>query len=170
MRTLCALAALGLAATAFADTVKSIDNNSANGRIVTLDDKKLIIQARFVGEEREIEVPRNRVKSIEFNSNTFNPNAPRGPFYARAQQIPADKENASGKTGVAQAARRMEENSGEDRVAKKTPAGPQDTIFLKSGAQREAHVISIDEKSVHLSGGELVDRYTVQSIRFATEQ
>jgi hypothetical protein len=155
------LAAFGMAATAFADTVKSIDNNSANGRIVTLDDKKLVMKARFVGEEREITVLRSRIKSLEFNSNTFNPDAPRGPFLARSVQSGSNKEYAAASDRDLKV---------EKTEPAKAPAGPQDTIFLKSGAQRDARVIAIDEKSIHLSSGELVDRYLVQSIRFATGQ
>lgn len=139
---------LAWVAAGFADTVKTLDNNSANGNVIALDDQKLVMKARFVGEEKEIEVQRASIKTIEFNSNTFNPGSPRGPFLARP---------ATG--GGTAATPKPSEPSGATSA--------QDTLFLKSGSKRDCVVVGFDGKNVHLKGAELVPRYLIHSIRFA---
>lgn len=143
----------GLVVSSYADTVKTRSQAEPsggieiiNGTVTALDETALVIKARFVGEEKSLTLDRSQIKTIEFNSNTFNQGPAKGPFLARP---PAHR------TTSAPQSRQAEANTDHRR----------DILYFKEGTQRRSTVISVDTRNIHLRGGEIVGRYLVHSIQ-----
>jgi hypothetical protein len=58
------------------DTITTKDNLSINGSLVGMSNGILTLKARFLSKEKEVWIPVEDVRSIEFNSLTSNPGPP----------------------------------------------------------------------------------------------
>ena len=107
---------------ALPDTIVTTENLSINGSIVGMLNGVLTIKARFSSKEKEVWIPVRDIRTIEFNSLTFNAGAP-------------PKILGFGPP------------TGQDVPQKEPPAG--DVIVLRGGTRQSCILVGIDFDRVH---------------------